>query len=141
MKRLLLLFLTLILCQSAVLAQQPVRLIGGDNSVNPYAIANPNLGAPVSFAGLSAANLYANSGSIATTASTVTFTAPSTQFSIFTSPSAPTLYVNLTTTAAVGGAGNIPIFSGGTYNYAGAPISSVSIIGTSASGSWGIVAH
>jgi hypothetical protein len=163
------LFIALIFCQP-VLAQQPVRLIGGDNSANPYTLASPANPIPVAIEGssgtpanvniqqsgsnlsttnpifsqsasLTAANQYLLNGTIPATATTITFTAASGNITISTSSGAAILYVNPTGTAATTGTGNFPLFGGGSYSYVGAPLSTISIIGASASGTYGIWAH
>lgn len=88
-----------------------------------------------------ATNQYVANGNIPATAATITFTVPSGNITISTSPGAANLYVNPTGIAATTGTGNYLVLPGWSYSYVGNPISTISIIGASAAGTYGVWAH
>lgn len=124
MKRFLPLLLTLLFCSiCAVYAQ--VQVISIPTGVSTQAL------------------MTETNGSIAATASTITFNAASTNIDIITSSGAALLYVNLVGgTASTSGGTSMIVYPNIPYKYVGQPsISSISIIGASASGTYSIVAH
>ena len=96
---------------------------------------------PVISGGVPAGSIYSSNASITNTPTTITFPLPCSTIDIATSSGAANLYVNYTGAAASGGSGDFIIFGGAAFTYAGNPLSSISILGASVSGTVTILAH
>ena len=127
MRRLFAVFLFLLgfFCQSAH-ASLEVR----PDPNNPFNIQQPSV---------AAASITSTNGNVPNTATTVTFTAPSTHWSIVTSSGAANLYFTWTGSDATNS--NAILYPGVIFNYNGPAVSAISILGASATGTYSVVAY
>lgn len=96
---------------------------------------------PIISGGVAAGQIYQSNANIAGTAATISFGTPCTTIDIATSSGAANLYINFTGVAATGGSGDFVLFGGAAFTYAGQALSSISILGATASGTVTILAH
>lgn len=96
---------------------------------------------PVISGGLPAGSIYSSNASITNSPITITFTTPCSTIDIATSSGAANLYINFSGIAASGGSGDFILFGGAAFTYAGQALSSISILGASATGTVTICAH
>jgi len=78
------------------------------------------------------------SGSIPAASTLVTLTAPSSNFTLVNYSTSVNLYWSPVSPATTS---SFPIAPGGSYTYSGSPLSSFYIIGTAASGTYGVFAN
>jgi hypothetical protein len=97
---------------------------------------------PVISGGQPAGSIYQTNGNISNSPVTITFTGGAcTTIVIATSSGAANLYYQLNGTAATGSTGDSILYGGAAYTYAGQALSSISILGATASGTYTITAH
>ena len=114
-----------------------VTLVTADGK-GPVTASNPM---PVVSGGNAPPLIYQGNGSIPSVATWIDFPEPVTTVRIALSNGSANLYINWNGTAAVANSSCDVIWSGAADVYAGYPLTTICIIGASASGSYSIRAH
>lgn len=149
--------LALSLIMAAPANSQVTKLYGGDNgSIAPAYLSDSNplpvsvvagsggsvaVTSTVNPTGTTAANSTSTVAAIPAASTTVTFTAPSSFITIANYSTTATLHVNLNS-AGTATTSNFGISPGSAFTYEALPaLASIKVIGSAASGSYGVLAH